>query len=73
MPADDMIDFESSRLPSKLGAFEIETEELGFKMAAVRQTGTLLRTLAATKVGGRLLEFGTGTGLGTAWMDILSN
>ncbi len=31
-------------------------------------TGNLLATLAASKPGGRLLELGTGVGLGTAWL-----
>ena len=31
-------------------------------------TGTLLRTLAASKPGGSLLELGTGCGLGTSWI-----
>ena len=63
-----MIDFESSRLPGKLGAIETATKELGFNLGSDRQTGALLRTLAATKPGGRFLELGTGTGLGTAWI-----
>jgi predicted O-methyltransferase YrrM len=37
-------------------------------MASDRATGMLLRTLAASKPGGRLLELGTGTGLATAWL-----
>ena len=37
-------------------------------MASDRATGTLLRTLAASKPGGNLLELGTGTGLATAWL-----
>ncbi len=37
-------------------------------MASERQTGSLLRTLAASKPGGRFLELGTGTGVGTAWL-----
>ena len=31
-------------------------------------TGDLLATLAASKPGGRLLELGTGVGLGSAWL-----
>lgn len=37
-------------------------------MASEPQTGALLAALAASKPGGRLLEIGTGTGLGTAWL-----
>lgn len=32
------------------------------------QTGSLLRTLAASKPSGKFLEIGTGTGIGTAWL-----
>lgn len=37
-------------------------------MASEPLTGSLLRTLAASKPGGRFLELGTGTGLSTAWV-----
>jgi predicted O-methyltransferase YrrM len=59
---------EISRIPAALTAIEAETTRLGFTMPSDRPTGSLLRTLAASKPGGRLLELGTGTGLGTAWL-----
>ena len=37
-------------------------------MASEWRTGALLRTLAASKPGGRLLELGTGTGIATCWL-----
>jgi predicted O-methyltransferase YrrM len=37
-------------------------------MGSERGTGAMLRMLAASKPGGRLLELGTGTGIGTAWL-----
>lgn len=40
----------------------------GFTMASDVLTCSLLRTLAASKPGGRFLELGTGTGLSTAWI-----
>ena len=46
----------------------LRTAELGFDMPSEPRTGALLRTLAASKPGGRLLELGTGTGLATAWL-----
>ena len=55
-------------LPPSLEAIERETHEIGFTMGSERKTGTLLRTLAATKPNGRILELGTGTGIGTAWI-----
>lgn len=54
--------------PSVLSSLIAATQELGFKMASDELTGTLLRTLAATKPAGKLLELGTGTGLATAWL-----
>jgi predicted O-methyltransferase YrrM len=42
--------------------------EVGFAMACENRTGALLRTLAASKPGGRILELGTGTGVGAAWL-----
>lgn len=45
-----------------------ETKAIGFINACDQLTGSLLRTLAASKPGGQLLEIGTGTGLGTAWI-----
>lgn len=39
-----------------------------FDLVASARTGALLRCLAASKPGGRLLEIGTGTGAGTAWL-----
>lgn len=44
------------------------TKELGFGMPSDQATGVLLRCLAASKPGGRALELGTGTGLGTSWL-----
>jgi predicted O-methyltransferase YrrM len=45
-----------------------ETAGLNFTMASEPKTGALLRVLAASKPAGRLLELGTGTGVGTAWL-----
>jgi len=44
------------------------TEISGFTMASDTQTCSLLRTLAASKPGGKFLELGTGTGLSTSWL-----
>ena len=56
------------QVPASLTGIWRDTEAMGFKMASERQTGSLLRTLAASKVAGRFLELGTGTGVGTAWL-----
>ena len=58
----------SVRLPSQLEAIERTTAELEFDMPSERDTGALLRVLAAGKPDGRFLELGTGTGLATAWL-----
>ena len=40
----------------------------GWGLSSEAGTGALLRTLAATKPGGRLLEVGAGIGVGAAWL-----
>ena len=54
--------------PTALKEILARTEALGFSMASEPRTGALLRTLAASKPAGRLLELGTGTGIATAWL-----
>ena len=54
--------------PVKLRQIEQETKVLGFDMPSIRETGSLLRTLAASKPGAHILELGTGTGLATCWL-----
>lgn len=55
-------------IKSVLQAIQEDTERLGFTLSSDAQTGSLLATLAASKPNGRLLEIGTGTGHGTAWI-----
>jgi len=57
-----------ARRPASLAAIEAATEELRFNMASNDETGALLRALATSKPGGRILELGTGTGFSTAWI-----
>src|SRR5262249_45888043 len=45
-----------------------DTRELGFMNWCWPQVGALLRLIAFMKPGGRLLEIGTGTGVGTTWL-----
>ena len=54
--------------PALLRELERESEALGFQLASDARVGTLLRSLAASKPAGTLLELGTGTGVGTAWL-----
>ncbi len=54
--------------PKVVKAIQQDTTASGFTMASEPLTGSLLRTLAATKPKGAFLELGTGTGLCTAWI-----
>jgi len=54
--------------PARLVRITERTAAIGFGMASEPRTGALLRTLAASKPGGRLLELGTGTGVATCWL-----
>lgn len=63
-----MDDLSSTDIPRTVDSILRDSEQLGFTMASEAKTGSLLRTLAASKPGGRFLELGTGTGVGTAWL-----
>ena len=54
--------------PDQLKALKARTAELKFNMASEPRTGALLQILAASKLRGRLLELGTGTGIGASWL-----
>src|SRR5947209_4494966 len=45
-----MNDAEIKRIPAVLERIENETQQIGFTMGSERRTGSLLRTLAATKL-----------------------
>jgi predicted O-methyltransferase YrrM len=57
-----------SGIPGEYEAIKEATVELQFNMASDLYTGSLLKTLAASKPSGRFLELGAGTGLATAWI-----
>ncbi|MGH6641444.1 MAG: O-methyltransferase [Bradyrhizobium sp.] len=54
--------------PKPLETIMAETRGLGFQSWCWPQVGALLRVMASLKPGGRLLEIGTGTGVGTCWL-----
>ena len=54
--------------PPQLEPLQHAAKSAGFTMMSDTLTGNLLATLASSKPGGRLLELGTGVGLGSAWL-----
>lgn len=54
--------------PAILSTLLAEAAKHGFDESCALETGALLRTLAATKPGGRLLNLGTGFGVSCAWL-----
>lgn len=63
-----MLDPDTFQPPTIVQKIEEATRAIGFTMGSDLLTGSLLRTLAATKPGGEILELGTGTGLASAWL-----
>lgn len=63
-----MIDTQNLNPPPLVETIEAASQAMGFTMASGRLTGSLLRTLAASKPAGQFLEIGTGTGLSAAWL-----
>lgn len=63
-----MIDGHGGALPSLVERVLEESKRTGIRFGSDMRVGALLRVLAASKPGGDLLELGTGTGLGTAWL-----
>jgi predicted O-methyltransferase YrrM len=63
-----MDEFPLFRVPAALPAIADATRDIRFVFASNLEFGPLLRMLAASKPGGRLLELGTGTGVGACWL-----
>ena len=63
-----MVDSIFSNIPVQYENIAEATRAIDFNMASDMQTGSLLKTLAASKPSGRILELGTGTGLATSWI-----
>lgn len=56
-------------VPPLVAQARAAARDAGFTDACTEETGRLLRTLAATRPAGRLLELGTGLGVGAAWLQ----
>lgn len=63
-----MVDSIFSTMPVQYESIAEVTRIMEFNMASDMQTGSLLKTLVASKPSGRILELGTGTGLATSWI-----
>jgi predicted O-methyltransferase YrrM len=63
-----MNDADFPRPPAAIADIVRDTDRLSFTMTSEARVGALLAVLAASKPGGRVLELGTGTGHGTAWI-----
>jgi len=62
------VSHKNTRLPRSYRRILERSQAIAFGMNSDVLTGSLLRTLVATKPGGTFLELGTGCGLGTCWM-----
>ncbi len=63
-----MEDREGLNPPPQAALALAEAAAIGFTLSCDDQTGSLLRTLAASKPGGHFLELGTGVGYSTSWL-----
>ena len=61
-------DFQYADKPAALSAIDTASAAVNFQQPSDDLTGAFVRTLAAGKPGGRLLELGTGAGRATAWL-----
>lgn len=59
---------EPTQIPGRARTARQLSRHLGFGEDSDERTGALLRSLAASKPDGHLLELGTGVGVGTAWL-----
>lgn len=55
-------------IPARVQIAERVAKRGGYKLSSEPRVGALLRTLAATKPGGRFLELGSGVGVGASWL-----
>jgi predicted O-methyltransferase YrrM len=63
-----MNDADMARTPGVIRRIVDDTKAMSFDMISEPRVGALLAALAASKPAGHILELGTGTGHGTAWL-----
>jgi predicted O-methyltransferase YrrM len=63
-----MFNDEGITVPQFFNQINQASQDINFTMPSDLKTGTLLRSLAASKPGGKFLELGTGTGLSLTWI-----
>jgi predicted O-methyltransferase YrrM len=63
-----MIDGKPLHLPQHYSSIMERSQKIGFGMPSDLATGELIRCLVASKSKARILELGTGTGLGACWL-----
>lgn len=63
-----MLSDNNIKVPGCYAQIDEGSKKLEFSMPSDLKTGALLRTLAASKPGGRFLDIGTGTGLSLSWL-----
>ena len=63
-----MDDIVLKEIPVQYNRIKDDTEKLSFQMNSDLLTGSLLKTLVASRKSGRILELGTGGGLATSWI-----
>jgi len=56
------------KFPNEYRDIEQETLKMGFDQSSDGKIGAILEMLCASKINGKFLELGTGTGLCTSWM-----
>lgn len=61
-------DYDGVSAPRLVAGILADAHAAGFTLSCDLLTGSLLRTLAASKPAGNLLELGTGCGVSAAWM-----
>lgn len=57
-----------TKIPETYATILSQSQAIQFYMPSDLETGSLIRSLVASKPGGRFLDIGTGTGLSLSWM-----